>query len=161
MTSGGAEPPDVDTLVRNLEDLVVRMGAAAKGSGEAREPPAGNGSPELSAVASVMTQVAIAYVATGLRYWGGLATIWARVLPLLAPPMGELGASRGESHSSFGPVWDELRACLVELGKLPTEEARRLQAELERIVPVAGTAAPPRRDQDGQEVYWRRWEIKP
>lgn len=127
-------------------------GARPGGDGNPPGVPPGAGD-----VVQFMSQAYIAYLTSGLRYWSRLTEVWAKVLPPLAGGVAEVSTGNASRPEARAVLIDEVRACLRELAEMPQQEARLLQAQLEKI---AG-ALWPEQDKSEDGRYWRRWKAKP
>jgi hypothetical protein len=132
-----------------------RLTTAAPAAGPNDDTPldeAGN-RPSPSDIMQFMSQAYAAYAASGLRYWSRTMDVWAKAILPIASGVAEMSAGDAGRPEARAALIDELRACLRELTEMPQQEARRLEAELEKI---AGALRP---EPDGR--YWRRWKAKP
>jgi choline dehydrogenase len=108
----------------------------------------------------LLGQMIPVWAGSGLRYWGRVAEIFGKALPSIARGLAETGAQTKDSRDHSGIVLDELRGYVRELADLPTEEARLLQADLDRIAAALQPDLPKERAK-GHGAYWRRWNVKP
>ena len=93
-----------------------------------------------------------------LRYWRGLAEIYARHQGILmrAAALRTMAHTQG-SKAEDRLLVDELRALFREISDVAMQEARRLESELEQV----GEAFAHGTDQPGPlETYRRRWKAK-
>ena len=111
-------------------------------------------------VSSPIVQALMVGVTSTLRYWRGLAGVYARHQGILMraaalPTMARSQESQAEDRLTV----DELRAFFREVGDVAMQEARRLESELEKVGETLahGTG----QDQPGpSEIYRRRWKAK-
>jgi len=91
-----------------------------------------------------MAEAAMIAAASTLRYWRALAEICARRQSSLMQAAVDRATDRpAVSPAECRVLADELRAFLREIGEAATQEARRLQIELEQVgEAVARSAAP-------------------
>ena len=134
-------------------DLLRLLSEVGRGTGAADVIKTGVAGADYGQIIQLLGRVMVAYATGGLRYWGRMAEIWARALP----SMGRAFAERGVDSSTS--LTDDLRTYLRELAELPAQEARRFQAELEKVL----RGDPPRESEPpaGDDAPWRRWEVKP
>jgi hypothetical protein len=93
-----------------------------------------------------------------LRYWRGLAGVYATHQGILmrAAALRTMAHSQG-SEAEKRPLIDELRAFLREVGEVAMQEARQLESDLEQVGETFAHGA----DQPGpSETYRRRWKAK-
>jgi hypothetical protein len=97
-------------------------------------------------------------VTSALRYWRGLAGVYARHQGLLtrAAALRTMVPSLG-SEAQDRLLIDELRAFFREVGEVATQEARRLEDELEQ---VGETLAHEKERPEASAAYRRRWKAK-
>jgi hypothetical protein len=106
---------------------------------------------------SLAMQANVAAGLGGLRYWGRLAQIHAAHQANVARALAAGGFDASRSGKEQRMLADEFRAYLREVGDLATQEARILQAELEKLAAnVAGAVG----STDGAAEYRRRWKTK-
>jgi hypothetical protein len=108
-------------------------------------------------VLQFLMRVWFAYAASNLRQWGHLMEAWSRALPSFARTLTDGVDAAGSDAEARAMLLDELRAHLRELTEYPSQESKRLQAELDRIAATMWTAPAAAAD----APYWRRWEAKP
>jgi hypothetical protein len=108
----------------------------------------------------LLSQMLLTCAASSLRYWGRSAELWGKAVPLIVDMLVLNGRLRDDGEAMARRL-DEIRAELREFLELPAQEARRLQAELERIVLGRARDTAPGPPPDAAEPYWRRWETKP
>jgi hypothetical protein len=109
----------------------------------------------------VLSQVALALAASGMRYWGRSAELWAKGMPVLVQGFAQMTTGQQDGgREACRTLLDELRAYVRELAELPAQEARRLQADLDRIAGAWPSGAPPGGPQH-PDAPWRRWDVKP
>jgi hypothetical protein len=142
-------------LVASLNDLVGRR--AEFSSATTRNPGLGD-NPCDRELSPLLMQMWIVCATSTLRYWRDLAEVYtshqsALIRSLARRTMPQ--SSTLEAEDRF--LADELRGCLREIGDVATQEARRLQSELERI---AETVARGFDQPDAAEFYRRRWKAK-
>jgi hypothetical protein len=101
-----------------------------------------------------LSEVALQWMQTGLRLWTRCAEVWVK-LGLAVFQSVSRNPSAGEDARSL--LIAELRSALRELTAVSSQEARRLDAELEKLAQRGHHDAPG--DEPGP--YWRRWEVKP
>jgi hypothetical protein len=109
-------------------------------------------------VSSPMVQALMVGMTSTLRYWRGLAGVYARHQGILmrAAALRTMAHSQG-SKAEDRLLVDELRAFFREVGDVAMQEARRLESELEQV----GEILAHRTDQSGaSETYRRRWKAK-
>jgi hypothetical protein len=109
-------------------------------------------------VSRPIAQVLMVGVTSTLRYWRGLAGVYARHQGILmrAAALRAVAHSQG-SKAEDRLLVDEVRAFLREVGDVATQEARRLESELE----IVGETFAHGTDQPGPwETYQRRWKAK-
>ncbi len=125
------------------------------GAGWLRGDPAGS----TAVLSQAMGQACLIAAGSTLAYWRGLAEVYARHQASLmrVASSGVLEPATGAPSETW-LLADELRAFFREVGEVALAEARRLQAELERVgEEVANALAEP---QDRSAPYWRRWKVK-
>jgi hypothetical protein len=151
-----------DAFVRQLSEWGRRMSAAsgispsegpapdeagdASGrAGEARFTP-GDG----------LSDVSLRCIESGLRLWTRSAEVWMKLGLAVFQSASRIQAEAG-GEDARSLLIAEIRAAVRELTRVSSQEARRLEAELEKL------ARSDRRDAPGDEPgpYWRRWEVKP
>lgn len=156
--NGEPEPPRAPSL--SLADILRIAGAAPPGASTV--PPSAPASEPAPVdpidVAQFLGQAWVAYMASGLRYWSRVADAWVRAMPPIARAVAESVGAQAPDPEGRAKLLDELRARLREIAESPAEEARVLQAELERVAASVWPAPPPEPGQEGQ--YWRRWDAK-
>lgn len=156
------ESPRAPSL--SLADILRITGAVPPGASLPGLPPPPSGtSPEPASVdpidvAQFLGQAWVAYMTSGMRYWSRVADAWVRAMPPIARAVAESVGVQAPDPESRAKLLDELRARLREIAEAPAEEARVLQAELERVAATLWPAPPPGPGQEGQ--YWRRWDAK-
>ena len=111
-----------------------------------------------AAAAPLVARALLATAASGLRTWEGLAQVHgAHHLALLHPLL--LASIGGQAAAETARLQaDDLRAWLREIGDVPLQEARRLQAELEALSEVMAQGIEP---PDPLAPHRRRWRPKP
>ncbi len=122
------------------------------------------GQAAVSQVADMSPAMAQAYavaVASTMRYWRTLAEIHSRRQASLM----RATASRATGEAAASPLEcrllaDEIRAFLREVGDAATQEARRLQRELETISESIARAADEATPSPHQHQHLRRHEVK-
>jgi hypothetical protein len=109
-------------------------------------------------VSSPMAQALTVGVASALRYWRGLAGVYARHQGLLTRAAAQrmMVPSLG-SEAEDRLLVDELRAFFREIGEVAMQEARRLEDELEQ---VGETLAHEKERPEASAAYRRRWKAK-
>jgi hypothetical protein len=97
-------------------------------------------------------------VTSTLRYWRGLADVYARHQGVLmqAAALRTMVPSLG-SDAENRLLVDELRAFFREVGEVAMQEARRLESEFEQ---VGETLAHGKEQPDSSTAYRRRWKAK-
>ena len=123
---------------------------------DAASAPPGS-SADAAEVPQLLARAWVLAVTSALRGWARTAEIWARRGTAVAEGLRELGSDGLTPPDARAALIDELRAGLRELAEVPAEEARHLQAELERLLDSLRPAAPEERG----SPYRRRWNVKP
>ena len=140
-------------------ELLRLLGDAGRDAMPAGGLLTGSPSVDYEHLVQLLGRAMLAYAAGGLRYWGRMAEIWAKTLPSVGRALSECGAKAQGGTDPLGALTDEIRGCLRELADLPAQEARRFQAELEKLLlgdpPKASESLP------DDNTPWRRWEVKP
>jgi hypothetical protein len=93
---------------------------------QARSAPADN--------AQRMSQLYFVFVNSGYRYLARWAEISARRYPDFATTLAAINARPSDCETDMAALVDSLRGYLREMGELPLEESRRLQAEIDAIM---------------------------
>jgi hypothetical protein len=109
-------------------------------------------------VSSPMAHALMVGVTSALRYWRGLAGVYARHQGILMRAAGlrtMVPSPRSEAEDRL--LVDELRAFFREVGEVAMQEARRLENELEQ---VGETLAHEKERPEASAAYRRRWKAK-
>jgi len=152
---------DQDNLARHLAEWARRASAAdSVFASESRTPGEDRGTSDRAergkdAPSDGLSEVPFLFMLSGLRFWVRSAEVWAKLGVAVA--RSGIQPDAGQSENARGLLIAELRAALRELTAVSSQEARRLEAELENL------AGRDRRDAPSDEPgpYWRRWEVKP
>jgi hypothetical protein len=138
MSAAGGIPPDVGATPGQDHDAPDRAGSTQGTPGDA------------------LGEVALQCMQSGLRLWTRSAEVWVKLGLAVLQDVGRTptGVNAEDTRS---PLIAELRTALRELAAVSSQEARRLDAELEKLAPRGRREAPC--DEPGP--YWRRWEVKP
>ena len=113
-------------------------------------------------VAQLLSQVILAYTASGLRYWERMVDVWGRAFPPIVRTLAETAGQRDQGLDAYVALAEQLRGHLREVAEVPYEESRRVLADLDKI--IAGFQSRVRPEGPGSpdaEEPWRRWEVKP
>jgi hypothetical protein len=141
-----------------MADLVSAGAGQQAGPGPTPISPAPGDFAEGTDVSSPMVQALMVGMTSTLRYWRGLAGVYARHQGILM----RTAALRTMAHSPGSKaedrlLVDEMRAFFREVGDVAMQEARRLESELEQV----GETLAHRTGQPGPaEAYHRRWKAK-
>ncbi|WP_270936610.1 hypothetical protein [Falsiroseomonas oryzae] len=114
---------------------------------------------QVAEVSPAMAEAASIAAASSLRYWRGLADVFARH----QGTMMQAATARMTGDAALPPeqchvLTENLRSFLREVGDTAMLEARRLEHELEQVSErLARSAASP----DPDAPYLRRWSAKP
>ena len=107
-----------------------------------------------------MAEAGMIAAASTLRYWRALTEICARHQSILMQATVDRATDRSAASPAECRVMaDALRACLREIGEAATQEARRLQMELEQVGESIARAAAPTEPSPHPE-YRRRHRVK-
>jgi hypothetical protein len=158
--------------VENLLDLMIAPYAsimrASAGIGDERKErspatPIGAGSPDPHAAGEIGTYLAQAYLSMatrGVHYWWRMVQIHTRhqsdIVGSLAADASREGLGRSEQERRV--LTDMFRAYLREIGDVSVQEARVLQAQLDRL---AASLAESTLDPAATMEKWRRWKVIP
>jgi hypothetical protein len=139
---------------------VVAGGAGQRAGLRSATPssPAPGDFPAGTDVSAPMAHALMAGVTSTLRYWRGLAGVYARhqgTLMQAAAPRNIVPSLESEAENRL--LVDELRAFLREVGEVAMQEARRLEGELEQ---VGDTLAHGKQQPEPSAAYRRRWKAK-
>ena len=93
---------------------------------QARSAPADN--------AQRISQLYFVFVNSGYRYLARWAEISARRYPDFATTLTAINSRPSDCEPDIAALMDSLRGYLREMGELPLEESRRLQAEIDAIM---------------------------
>jgi hypothetical protein len=96
---------------------------------QARSAPADN--------AQRMSQLYFVFVNSGYRYLARWAEISAKRYPDFARTLAAINTRPSDCETDMAALMDSLRGFLREMGELPLEESRRLQAEIDAIMATA------------------------
>jgi len=133
------------------DGLAAREASAPDGA-KHRPPPAAD--PQ---IVSLLAQMSLLFVTSGVRYWMGAAEAFAKLLPVIDLGLGAAGEDPTRLSAARAALIDELRGGLRSLTTLSSQESRRVLIEFENIVQQISPAAPS--EKTGE--YWRRWTVKP
>ena len=143
-----------------MADFVAAGPGQTAGLYSAPTSPAPGDSADGTDVFSPIAQALMVGVTSALRYWRGLAGVYARHQGILMRAAALRTTARSqESQAEYRLMVDELRAFFREVGDVAMQEARRLESELEKI----GETLAQGTDQDQprpSENYRRRWKTK-
>jgi hypothetical protein len=159
--------------LEHLLDLMVGPGAsvmrALAGMGDGAKAraspaaPAGEGGSEPQAsgeIGAYLTQTYLMMATRGVHYWWRLAQIHARhqseILASLTTNAAAQGSGTSEQQRRM--LTDTIRAYLREIGDVSVQEARILEAELDRL---AAALAESTRGPAPAMKKWRRWKAIP
>src|SRR5262245_16327095 len=103
---------------------IAGAGTAAPTGAAGRATPGGTGAGD---ALQVLNQLVLTFTASGLRYWGRTAELWAKALPSMVQALAEMRGRPEVSREAWRVLLDELRVYARDLAELPALEARRLQ----------------------------------
>jgi hypothetical protein len=157
-TDGGGDPLSALTALTTgftaaMSDFIVRC------AGPLRDAPAPGVSANRADLSSQIPRALLVGMTSTLRYWRGLADVYGRHQGSLI----EAAARRTMAPSPIAEtedrmLVDELRAFFREIGEVATQEARRLESELEQIGEALAHGAVQQPDFSAE--YRRRWKAK-
>lgn len=151
-------PTQQEEFARQVGEWVRRVSAAGVSPSENSEPDeAGEapGRPE-GTPGDGLTELSVLCVQSGLRLWTRCAEVWMKVGLAAAQNVSRTQTEAGAGEDTRNALITELRSALRELTTVSSQEARRLDAELEKLERRGRPETPA--DEPGP--YWRRWEVK-
>jgi hypothetical protein len=162
-TGSGSDPLSALTALTigytaMMSDFVAR-GAGQKAGQHTPTPssPAAGDFAQGTDVSSPVAHALMVGVTSTLRYWRGLAGVYAKhqsILMQVAAGRTMVPSMRSEAENRL--LVDELRAFLREVGEVAMQEARRLEGELEQI----GDTLAHGKGQPEPSAAYRRWKAK-
>ena len=131
-------------------DMFRMMAAAAEACTKFPMADASGVGPAPADAAKRMQQLYMAFTNSGYRYLARWAEISVKRYPEFVKQSSNMTASRAVTDSELAALVDSLRAYLREMADIPVDEAKRLQAEIEKIMadkppdaPSASAGQPP------------------
>lgn len=118
--------------------------------------PSGKVSDDYGDVMDFMRRAYLAYMTSAMRSWRRLAELYGHYYQAMTDSVMEISAGTSESEEARRILIDNIRAYLREMVELPGQEARWLQAELEKILADLW----PSEDEENKSSHRRRAKIK-
>ncbi len=151
-------PTPQDEFTRQVGEWVRRMSAAGVSPSESSTPNEASeatGRPE-GTPGDGLSELSLLWVQSGLRLWTRCAEVWVKVGLAAVQSVSRTQTEAGAGEDARNVLITELRSALRELTTVSSQEARRLDAELEKLERRGRPESPG--DEPGP--YWRRWEVK-
>jgi hypothetical protein len=151
-------PTQQEEFARQVGEWVRHMsvaGVSPSESSTSNEAGEATGRPE-GAPGDGLSELSFLWVQSGLRLWTRCAEVWVKLGLAAVQNVSRAQTEAGAGEDTRNVLIAELRSALRELTTVSSQEARRLDAELEKLERRGRPDAPG--DESGP--YWRRWEVK-
>jgi hypothetical protein len=151
-------PTQQEEFARQVGEWVRRVSAAgASPSESSTQSEAGESTGRSEGTpGDGLSELSLLWVQSGLRLWTRCAEVWVKLGLAAAQNIGRTQTEAGAGEDARNALITELRSALRELTTVSSQEARRLDAELEKLE----RRGRPENPGDEPGPYWRRWEVK-
>jgi hypothetical protein len=160
--SGPVQADAVASFLGAMREAWKQGAVACQAFASGMQPGDAAEAAQLGDMAPALAEAWIVATASAFRYWFSLADVHAKHQASLLRTLTDQAAQTAAPAEKGRILVDDLRAYLREFGDVASFEARRLQAELERVgesVAQAGSRADPQEDQ-GDDKPRRRHRVK-